>query len=230
MASRIQVTLSHKKMIAHNTTEVSFALRNGSFSFRAGQYIELKLPRLLYDDPKGNYRLFSIASSPNNKKSLSIAFRNSNSGFKKSLLELPQGSLVDIEGPFGYLTLPSDLSKPLVFVAGGIGITPFLSMIRFAKEKKLKSRIVLLYFNKDKKRAVYLDELEESARQYRSLFIKSFYGPSDAQSIYHAVKNPTDNIWYIAGPPFLVAEFKYILFDLRVENNHIFTEDFIGYE
>lgn len=229
MASQIQASLSEKRVIAQNTTEVTFRLKT-PLLFRAGQYIELKLPQLLYDDPKGDYRLFSIASSPNYKKTLSIAFRNSESGFKKSIRELPLGSLAEIEGPFGYLTLPSDPTIPLVFVAGGIGITPFLSMIRFANEKKVKNQIILLYFNRDKRDAAYLAELEKISREHRQFSMRAFYGPFNTAALSDAIKNPTDNLWYLAGPPFFVAECKYALSSIQVEHNHILTEDFIGYE
>lgn len=230
MSSRIQVTLSNKKLIAHGTTEVSFTITGKSFLFQAGQYIVLKLPYLLYDDPKGNFRLFSITSSPNNKTVFSIAFRNSASGFKKSLLELPYGSTIEIEGPFGYLTLPRNTHIPLAFAAGGIGITPFLSMIRYANEEKTNNRIHLLYFNKNKKNAAYLPELEQLSRKSHKFTMRLFTGSINLVSKVYEMKDPTYYLWYIAGPTFFVTEFTHILYGLGVENNHIFSENYVGYE
>lgn len=127
----IKLPVIKQRTTAEKTYEVSFNLSGKSFSFIAGQYIRVTVPKLLYDDQKGPSRVFTIASSPNEKNKLAIAFRDSESGFKKTLLELSQGSLVEIEGPFGYFTLPKNTSRPLIFIASGIGITPFLSMIRF---------------------------------------------------------------------------------------------------
>lgn len=161
----IKLPIIEQRTIAEKTDEVSFDLSGKNFVFIAGQYIRVTIPKLLYADPKGSSRVFTIASSPNEKNKLSIAFRDSGSGFKRTLLELPRGSLVEIEGPFGHFVLPRDASRPLVFIAGGIGITPFLSMIRFANENKLNYQITLLYANKNKENAAYLEELTSIAQK-----------------------------------------------------------------
>lgn len=226
---KLRLPILGQKIIAEKTCEVSFDLSGKDFNFIAGQYIRISVPKLLYPDPKGMSRLFSIASSPKEKNKLSIAFRDSGSGFKRTLMKLPLGSLVDIEGPFGYFTLPKDASKPLVFIAGGIGITPFLSMIRFVNEEKLNYSIILLYANRNKESAAYLGELEAMAKQSPRFILKNKFGLLDNEFIKQSVKNIDESLWYIVGPPLMVAEAKNILLRLGVNEYQIYFEEFTGY-
>jgi methionine sulfoxide reductase heme-binding subunit len=205
---KIKLPILEQKNIAEKTCEVFFGLHGKEFNFLAGQYISVGVPKLLYSDPKGASRVFSISSSPNDKNKLSVAFRDSGSGFKRTLMELPLGSLVDIEGPFGYFTLPKDTSHPLVFIAGGIGITPFLSMIRLATEQKLAHKITLLYANRNAGSAAYLEELT---------------------TIRQIVKNFDEPIWYIVGLPAMVADIRNLLSRLGINDAKIYFEDFVGY-
>src|SRR3989344_7842471 len=123
------------KSVAENTYELTFEIVEPGFSFTAGQYVWVILPKYDYDDPKGERRAFSICSSPANGNKISIVFRNSDSSYKKTLLKLPVGSEVNISGPFGTLALPQSPTVPVVFIAGGVGIAPYLSLIRSSLEK-----------------------------------------------------------------------------------------------
>lgn len=226
---KLQLPILEQKTIAEKTCEVSFCLSGNEFSFLAGQYVRISAPKLLYADPKGISRVFSIASSPNDKNKISVAFRDSGSGFKRTLMELPIGSLIDIEGPFGYFTLPKDNSRPLVFIAGGIGITPFLSMVRYATEEKPARQITLLYVNRNAESAAYLEELTTIAKQNPHFLLKNQFGRIDANFIQQSVKNLVEPIWYIVGLPTMVAETRYLLSRLDVNDAKIYFEDFIGY-
>jgi len=223
---KIQLPILEQKIIAEQTCEVSFDLSEKEFIFLAGQYIRLTLPKLLYADPQGASRIFSIASSPNNKNKLTVVFRQSGSGFKKTLMELAPGSLVEIEGPFGYLTFPKDLSHPLVFIAGGVGIAPFLSMIRFTTEQKLNCPITLLYGNKDIESAAYLEELETIAKQNPNFLLKNKFGYIDENFIRESVNDLNNPLWYIAGPPKMVDEMRQLLARLGIEEKKIYFENF----
>ena len=201
-----------KKIIAEDTMEVVFGFES-DFDFIAGQYARIILPKLLYEDEK-NYRNFSIASSPSGKRIVTIAFRESSSGFKRTLLELPVNSAVEIEGAFGSFNLIEDASRPVVFIAGGIGITPFMSMLRFAAEQKLPHRITLIYANQKPESAAYLNELEKLEKENQNIVIKTKFGLLDADFIKKTVDNRLSDVggqgsnvaWYIAGPaPMVVA-------------------------
>ena len=228
-SQKIKLLILEQKIIAEKTSEVSFSLRGKEFEFLAGQYIRVSVPKLLFSDPKGPSRIFSIASSPNDKNKISIAFRDSDSGFKRTLMELPVSSLVDIEGPFGYFTLPKDTSRPLVFIAGGIGITPFLSMIRFVIEQKLAHQITLLYANRNAESAAYLGELTIIAKRNPRFLLKSLFERIDADFIRRTVKNLDEPAWYIVGLPAMVADTRNLLLRLGVSETKIYFEDFTGY-
>lgn len=224
----VNLQLQEIKNIATKTIEVSFKLQNTNFSFNAGQYVQLRLKKLFFDDPKGSSRIFSIVSSPNDNSRLTVAFRYSGSGFKRSLCKLPIGSVVEIAGPYGFLTLPKSLNRPLVFVAGGIGIAPFISILRFLKEKKHKYPITLLYSNRDKQNAAYLKELERTAADSVFFNLITVYKLFSLDFVQKSIKNPQNSMWYIAGSPAMVYEFKYnILTNLFVNSNHVFTEEFV---
>jgi len=224
----LKLPILEQKLIAENTCEVSLDLSGQNFQFIPGQYIRLTLPKLLYPDAKGASRVFSVASSPDDKK-ISIAFRQTQSGFKKTIMELKPGSLVYVEGPFGYFTLPKKTSRPLVFIAGGIGITPFMSMLFYNSKRNLDYKITLLYGNKNKESAAYLNEIEEIAKTNSKISVKNKFGPIDEEFIKENVKDIKESLWYIAGPPNLVASIKNLLLNLAVEEKNIFHDDFEGY-
>lgn len=226
---KIKAPILDQKIIAPNTCQVSFDISKIPFIFKAGQYIQIRLPKLNYNDPKGLSRVFSIATSPNDKIKLSVAFKNFGSGFKKTLMELPKGALIDIEGPYGSFCLPINQSQQIVFIAGGIGITPCISMIRFANENKLQNIITLLYANNNQENAAYFNELNAIAKENNNFKVINKFGKIDADFITGNIKNLTDCLWYIVGPPAMVEAVKNIVSNLGIKNENIIIEDFIGY-
>jgi len=224
-----RTTIVEHKQIAENTVEVSFK-RPGNFSFRAGQYIQLGMPKLLYLDYKGTSRVFSICSSPNDRGKISIAFRDSGSGFKQTLLESPIGTGVIIKGPFGFFTFPKNFFRPLIFIAGGIGITPYLSMVRYVAQERIKIFMTLLYANRNKESAAYLEELQDTTKKNPYFVLKNKFGKIDEQFIGQNVKNMQQCIWHIAGPPAMVDSIRNLLFLLSIDEGKIYFEEFLGYE
>lgn len=223
-----QTAINGRKHIAENTLEVSFERPKG-FVFRAGQYIQMSVPKLLYPDTTGTSRVFSIASSPLDNENISVAFRETGSGFKRTLKELPMSAPVNIEGPHGFFTLPQNADGPIVFVAGGIGITPFMSMIRFAAEKQFVLPITLLYGNESEDRTAYLKELQDAADSDKQFVLKNVFGKIDEEFIRQNVENIKNCTWYIAGPPAMVDHVRNILFLLGVDANEMHYESFTGY-
>ncbi len=215
--------------MAEGTLEVSFE-RPAAFTFEAGQYLQLRLPKLLYRDRKGPSRVFSIASSPLDEGRLSVAYRDTGSGFKRTFRGLPAGSVVMIEGPHGFCTLPRNPSRPVVLVAGGIGITPFMSMLRLAVGSDGESpRVTLLYANRNAKGAAYLDELEEMERGNPRLTLRKQFGVVDDAFIRKSVKDLEGPRWYIAGPPGMVDATRSVLHVLGVDAGDVYFEEFLGY-
>ncbi len=225
----LKLPIVEQKIIAEKTYEVSFGLSEKEFNFWAGQYVRVSAPKLLHPDPKGPSRVFSIASSPNDKNKLSVAFRDSGSGFKRTLMELSLGSIADVEGPFGYFTLPKNQNQPVVLIAGGIGITPCISMIRYATEEKLAHPMTLLYANRNAENAAYLEELTAIAKQNPRFLLKNQFGRISADFIQQSVKNLAESVWYIVGFPAMVAEMRNLLSSLGVSEAKVYFEDFTGY-
>ncbi len=183
--------------IAEQTVEVVIKVPM-DFEFRAGQYIWLMIPELKYPDPRGNTRMFSIASSPANKDKISIIFRISESGFKKTLVEMAPGSEVIFSGPFGPLKLPENNSTPIVFVAGGVGVAPLLSMVRFSSETASGHKITLIYPNASETKTAYLDELEQIEKSNSNFKLVKVFGQLNEKILEEFTSQKVS--WFVIGP------------------------------
>lgn len=229
MKNRITAKIKSRKKVAQGTYQVDFDVGKESVDFVAGQHTGVWLPKLLYDDPRGNFRLFSVCSSPNNKKILSVTFRDRGSGFKRTLLELPIGTEVELMEPTGFFVIPKDSKQKIAFVAGGIGITPFRSMLNFAAEEKLPNKIVLYYVNSSKEKTTFLPELKDLAKKNKNFTFHNYIGRTEFTEAIKNVKKVDEYLWYIAGPPSMVAEIRNTLLLNKVSPNKILTEEFDGY-
>jgi ferredoxin-NADP reductase len=150
--------LTERYEVAENTTAFHLEKPVG-WTFKAGQFLEITLLNPAETDAEGNTRVFSIASAPH-EPSIMVATRLRNTAFKRTLKSMPLDSQVKIGGPFGSLTLHNNASRPAVFLAGGIGITPFRSILLHAAQKKLPHRIFLFYSNRRPEDAPFLEELQ----------------------------------------------------------------------
>ena len=129
--------------------------------YRPGAYFWVELPDRGHDDEKGLRRHISLVTSPTESGVVGLATRLRDTAFKRTLAELEVGDEVQVEEPKGSFLLPEDTSVEYVFVAGGIGITVFRSMLRFIADEALPYRVTLVYSNRDRESAAFLDELEE---------------------------------------------------------------------
>jgi ferredoxin-NADP reductase len=153
----MQALIKEKRQVAKGTLLVTFDLLGEEVDFTPGQYFFVTLPDVGYQDEKGLRRHITVVTSPNEKGVLGFATRMRESAFKRSLDELPVGAEVEVEQPKGKFALPEDPARPLVFVAGGIGITVFRSMLRYIREEKLPYRVTLIFTNRDRESAAFLD-------------------------------------------------------------------------
>lgn len=221
----INLTLVKKKKIAKNTFEVSFRIGKKKFPFIPGQYLHITLPSLIEHDPRGNARDFSIASSPNDKY-LSIATRTSDSPFKKTLLM--ENLKAEIAGPFGVFTLPQDTSQTIIFIAGGIGITPFLSMLKFSTEEKIPRKIVLLYLNKDRESAAYINELEKLEKLNPNFTLRLLFTRLTPDNIIQEIEDVHNSLFFLSGPPGMIENTRSILANMSISQQMISIEEFSG--
>ncbi len=128
------------------------------FQFKAGQFANFTLVNPPESDGEGNTRTFSIASAPA-ETGLMVATRMRDTAFKRVWKTMPQGTELQLAGPFGSLTLHQDAARPAVFLAGGIGITPFRSILVQAQRDSRGRRLFLFYSNRRPEDAAFLEEL-----------------------------------------------------------------------
>jgi ferredoxin-NADP reductase len=156
----MKATVAEKREVAKGTLFVRFAVADYP-DYRPGAYFWVELPNRGHEDEKGLRRHISLATSPTESGVVGLATRLRDSAFKRTLAELEVGDKVQVEEPKGSFLLPEDMSKEYVFVAGGIGITVFRSMLRFIADRSLPYRVTLVYSNRDRESTAFLDELEE---------------------------------------------------------------------
>ena len=215
--------------VAEHTLEIAIA-RPPSFEFEAGQYIQLGVHKLLYSDPKGSSRVFSIASTPLDKDVLRIAFRNTDSGFKRTLSELSAGSEVLVDGPFGHFVLPNKpQNSDYVFIAGGIGITPFFSMIKTAVKNNRPETITLLYANRNEESAAYLDKLKMLEKTSENFSLHLVLGRINASNLNEYLDDKESAYYWVVGPPSMVAEMTSLLVLYGISSSQVRIEEFTGY-
>ncbi|MFY9228162.1 MAG: FAD-dependent oxidoreductase [Candidatus Microsaccharimonas sp.] len=207
-------------------------------AFEAGQYVELSLPHK-GTDLRGERRSFSITSSPTDKDvKLGIKFYDPSSSFKKALGSLAEGTTITATSINGSFTLPKDAAKPLLFIAGGIGITPFMSQLRLLKKRHEKRDIVLVYAVSSTQDLAYKDELEAMdvtvivvTKSDTALTHKAWTLVNEARITEEVLRDTIDDIAkrqvYISGPPFMIDGTKKALKRLGVRR--IKTDYFIGY-
>lgn len=233
--------LKARQEVAERTMAFQFDKPDG-WTFKAGQFVDLTLIDPPETDSEGNTRGFSIASAPG-EDFLMVATRLRDTAFKRSLKTVPLGTKVKIEGPFGNLVLHNNASKPAVLLAGGIGITPFRSILVRAATETLPHRIFLFYSNRRPEDAPFLEELESLQKQNPNFTLvatmthmeksrshwngETGYIRKDLLSKY--LKGVENAIYYIAGPAAMVSGLHKVLNDSGVDDDDIRIEEFAGY-
>jgi ferredoxin-NADP reductase len=212
------------------------------FSFRPGQAIDLILPDPAVAGTESARHAFSIVSAPHQGE-LVVATRMRDSAFKNALARLPIGAPAEVEGPFGSLTLHNKLDRAAVFIAGGIGVTPFMSMLRHATHSALRQRLVLLYSIRRPEDSAFLSELqrlEGENRDFRLVATMTQMGESrlpwmgetgaiDEALLKRIGAELPDPIYYVAGPPAMVGALPDTLQRAGIVGDDIRSEEFYGY-
>jgi len=235
----MKAEIKERKEVASETLLVVFDLLGKNVEFKPGQFFFVELIDPPHADDKGGRRHFSFVNSPREKGFITMATRLRDSAFKKSLAEMPLGSEVVIVDGGGDFTLPDEEEKPLVLVAGGIGITPFISMTRYVMEAGLDYHISLLYSNRDRQSAAFLEELEDRAKNNERLELiltmtddPAWEGETrkiGGEFISDYVKDPGSNTFFVAGPPAMNEAVLSELVKLGVGKEDVKVSDFAGY-
>lgn len=190
----------------------------------AGQYMELTIPGVKFDS-RGNRRTFTIASPPHEKLiKIGVKFYDKGSAFKSKLRGLKIGDSIMGNHVAGDFTLDNKSSSPVVFVAGGIGITPFIAMIEDILARGIKRQIDLYYFTNDQSEVAYKEILKKAQAAGISIHLRAGKG---LRLTDDDIKNHASAHFYLSGPPGLVNGYKARLKKLKVK--HIHTDLFTGY-
>lgn len=227
------VLLKGRDEIADRTMAFHFQ-KPARFSFKPGQAIDLVLGGRPSADPASARHAFSLVSAPS-EDVITIATRIRSSAFKNALAAMPVGSTAGLDGPFGSLTLHSSRSRPAVFIAGGIGITPFMSILRQAARDRLPQRFILIYSNHRPEDAAFLAELQELERNYRHFRLVPMMtrsngaGRIDGHLIGKIKKEAAAAIYYVTGSPLMVAGLRQLLANAAVSDDDVRSEEFFGY-
>jgi ferredoxin-NADP reductase/nitrite reductase/ring-hydroxylating ferredoxin subunit len=246
-SNQVELTLTKKDKV-EGTDVMSFKFNRG-FDYAAGQFAFFDIGEV-YNDPKGPIRHFTISSSPT-EDFIMFSTRIRDSPYKKRLSTLENGSKVRVRGPEGRFVLNQDYSKPVVLFSGGIGVTPFRSMIKYATDKQLAVSIIMFDSNRDRNNILFKEEFDEWANINKNLKIiytisdedrheKSLTGANDWKGEHGRIDKAmilkyldsnilNKSIFYICGPPSMLNATQALLRELSIPKERIMVEEFTGY-
>jgi ferredoxin-NADP reductase len=219
-----------EKRVETADTKSFFFDGSADVKWKAGQYIHYQLPHANPDD-RGIERYFSISSAPcEGRVRLTCRFAPKSSSFKKALDALPIGGEIEGDFPEGDFCV-ENAAKPLVFIAGGIGITPFRAILIDLERREMPLHIHLLYANKDAD-APFRAELESFAARHPSVRLNFFIGDDrlDGNRIRQHVPNLKRHRVYVSGPESMVGSFDQLLKALGVADADVMNDFFPGYD
>ncbi len=236
-----EVKLTGREEVAEGTMAFHFEKPPG-FTFKPGQAVDLVLHDASVDGEQDGRHAFSLVSAPFENQ-LIVATRLRDTLFKRVLKSMPIGASAHIDGPFGSLTLHNKRTRPAVFIAGGIGITPFMSILRQAAQDQLPHQLSLIYSNRRPEDAAFLTELqtlEQRNKNFRLIATmtemdksaRSWQGETgliDGSLLKRTIGDILAPIYYLVGPPALVAAMRQALNLVGIDDDDIRTEEFFGY-
>ena len=237
---RMLLRLKERNRLSPDTYEFVFPAP-AHFNFRPGQYMEWTLGHHHPDD-RGNRRYFTLASSPTEHNiRLAVKLNKNSSTFKRAMMSSNRDISLIASQLAGDFTLPEDPNQKLVFIAGGIGVTPFRSMIKYLLDQRQRRPITLFFAARTPDEFVYRDIFD---RAQVELGIRTIYTITDNRSvpsgwngkvgrvtpemIKSAVPDYRQCIFYISGPRSMVDSFKDSVHGLGAEGLLIRTDYFAG--
>lgn len=238
---KLMLRLKKKEKIAPDIYELSFT-KDQNFTFNPGQYLEWTISTAKVDS-RGNRRYFTLVSSPTEDDlKIGVKVYENGSSFKQTLISLKEGERALVGGLSGDFILPKEVKERLVFIAGGIGVTPFRSMLKYLIDNNMKRQITLFYSNKTQDEIVYKDIFDEAQKK---LDIKTVYNLTDIENISSEwkgykgrlneeilkkeVPNFNSSFFYLSGPHAMVVGFEDTLYKMGVSSSKIKKDFFPGY-
>ncbi len=238
---KLFMKLVKKEEVAHNIWEFTFE-SNKKLNYVPGQFLEWSVPHS-NPDSRGVRRYFTIASSPNEQYiSFATKIIEKSSSFKKALLLLNVGQRITASGLEGDFVLPSDEKRTLVFIAGGIGITPFRSMVKSLLDQVQSRNITLIYSVRSAEEIAFKDIFEKSERHgwlkvayvvgdesaYTGV-LQGKVGPLSESMLKDVAGDLNKSLFYVSGPPPMVDSVGQMLANIGTPNSNIRRDFFPGY-
>ncbi|MDB5237405.1 MAG: hypothetical protein JWL88_507 [Parcubacteria group bacterium] len=237
---KLLLTLKKKIRVANDTYEFIFAT-DRRISFKAGQYMEWTLPHA-HADMRGIRRYFTIASSPEEKDlRIGVKFYAKSSSYKKALLALQPGEQIVASQLAGDFVLPTSKKKKLVFIAGGIGVTPFRSMIQYLLDMKERRDITLIYSNRTLDDTAYVELLGRAEQELGIETLPIFNMPPpnaapgefpttlDRSVLEREIPDYAEREFYLSGPNGMVNAFSDMLAEMGIPKRRIKKDFFPGF-
>lgn len=238
---KFMLTLEKRIPIGKDAYEFVFA-PSRRVPFRAGQYMEWTLPHRGPDD-RGERRYFTASSSPQDETiRVGVKFYPGSSSFKKRMMDMARGDAVMAGEISGDFVLPRDPGKKLAFIAGGIGVTPFRSMVEDLIDRGERRSVVMLYSNRTIEDVSYRETFERARAR---IGMKTVYaltdvervpqrwdghrGMLDAETIAREIPDYAERLFYLSGPRSMVVAFEEALAAMGVRRKHIKTDYFPGF-
>lgn len=235
-----RIRLIARREVAAGTVALRFERPDG-FAFKPGQAVDISIP-VGGPDRATELHSFSLASAPG-QDDLVIATRVRDSAYKRALANLSIGTSVTMDGPFGMLDLSASSTRPAVLIAGGIGVTPFVSILQDAAANGSPRAWALLYSNRRSEDAAFLGELRQLERDMASFrmvanvtraerFVGSaggLVGRIDEAQVRRVTSDLADPVFAVAGAPGMVQSMYELLTAMGVADEDIQIEDFVGY-
>ena len=232
-----QMTLMDRQRIARDTMAFWFDTNGARYEFRAGQHADF-----VFGSDSDNSGTFSLASSPLDRAPIMIAMRMRKTAFKSALKAAALGTKFTASRPRGSFTLHRDITRPAVFLAGGIGITPIRSILQSATQERLPHKLYLFYSNREADDAAFIEELQSMAVQNPNFTLvptvtghKTLAWPYERGHISREMLTRhlfllNGPIYYIAGPSGMVTAMTELLNSSGVSQDDMRTEEFGDYK
>jgi glycine betaine catabolism B len=234
----------HLKERRSETTDVMsfiFDLKGQQLEYRPGQILHYELDALAFPDERGNRRHFTISSSPSEEGIVTFTTRMRGSGFKETLRQAPIGYEITCDDPEGEFILGQGETRwRHVFIAGGIGITPYRSMLRYAVDMGEPLNVLMLYFSRSSSDIIFKRELETIAVRMPTFSLvnvlteheagwKGEQGKLGEAMLRKWVPDAERALFWLSGPPSMISAYRELLELIGIKEQSIRTERFMGY-
>ncbi len=239
MARDYLLPLVSKEVIADNTMAFTFGLDGTNYTFRPGQYAYFTLNHLPNAPESSNTRIFSFAHAPNGRH-VTIIMRVRPTAYKMAFTALEVGDTVSVSSALGFFELHDDTAIPAVFLAGGVGIAPFCSLIEHAMHEELPLPIHLFTSNRSYRDAVFMEKIQKYENEHSHLLSyaaftqedldDAHYGRLSAERIMSLVPHAHDAIYYLSGSTPFVDDLSADLQAAGIPLKQIKQEAFTGYD